>query len=43
MTAKVSAGCLVRAVFDGEVRYLLVHPSGGYNTDRHYQAVGSVI
>ena len=36
MTAKVSAGCLVRAVFDGEVRYLVVHPSGGYNRGAPY-------
>ena len=26
-----SIGCLVRATFDGEVRFLLVHPSGNYN------------
>src|SRR5581483_5170737 len=26
-----SAGCLVRAAFDGERRYLIVHPSGPYN------------
>jgi predicted NUDIX family NTP pyrophosphohydrolase len=31
MAAAVSAGCLVRGVFDGEVRYLVVHPSGNYN------------
>ena len=36
MTANVSAGCLVRAVFDGEVRYLIVHPSGGYNRAAPY-------
>jgi 8-oxo-dGTP diphosphatase len=28
---KVSAGCLVRAVFPDGVRFLLVHPSGNYN------------
>jgi len=31
MPRKISAGCLVRASFDGEVRYLVVHPSGWYN------------
>jgi 8-oxo-dGTP diphosphatase len=34
--AKVSAGCLVRAVFEGEVRYLVVHPSGNYNRRAPY-------
>ena len=28
---KTSAGCLVRAALEGSTRYLLVHPSGGYN------------
>jgi 8-oxo-dGTP diphosphatase len=28
---KITAGCLVRAVFDGEIRFLIVHPSGNYN------------
>ena len=28
---KVTAGCLVRATFDGERRFLIVHPSGNYN------------
>ena len=28
---KIAAGCVVRAVFDGEMRYLVVHPSGNYN------------
>jgi predicted NUDIX family NTP pyrophosphohydrolase len=28
---KTSAGCLVRAEIDGQVRFLLVHPSGNYN------------
>jgi len=27
----LSAGCLVRAHFGGEMRYLIVHPSGWYN------------
>jgi len=31
MPKKIAAGCLVRAPFDGEVRYLIVHPSGWYN------------
>lgn len=31
MAMKRAAGCLVRAVFDGEERYLVVHPSGAYN------------
>lgn len=33
---KRAAGCLVRAVFDGETRYLIVHPSGGYNRRSPY-------
>ena len=33
---RVAAGCLVRAVFDGEVRYLIVHPSGNYNRTAPY-------
>lgn len=33
---RVAAGCLVRAVFDGEVRYLIVHPSGNYNRKAPY-------
>lgn len=28
---KITAGCLVRHVFDGEERWLVVHPSGNYN------------
>ena len=28
---KITAGCLVRHVFDGEERFLIVHPSGNYN------------
>ena len=31
MPRKLSAGCLVRAVFDDGARYLIVHPSGWYN------------
>jgi len=31
MPRKLSAGCLVRARFAGELRYLIVHPSGKYN------------
>jgi 8-oxo-dGTP diphosphatase len=31
MARKVAAGCLVRARFDGDTRYLIVHPSGWYN------------
>lgn len=33
---KRAAGCLVRAVFDGEERFLIVHPSGGYNRRAPY-------
>jgi len=33
---KRAAGCLVRAVFDGEERYLVVHPSGAYNKRSPY-------
>ena len=36
MAAKVSAGCLVRAVFDDAVWYLIVHPSGNYNRRAPY-------
>ena len=31
MPPKRAAGCLVRATFDGEERFLIVHPSGNYN------------
>ena len=31
MSRPVSAGCLVRALFEDGVRYLIVHPSGAYN------------
>lgn len=33
---KIAAGCVVRAVFDGEIRYLVVHPSGNYNRRSPY-------
>src|SRR5262245_34678504 len=36
MARKIAAGCLVRAEFDGEVRYLIVHPSGRYNRGKPY-------
>jgi 8-oxo-dGTP diphosphatase len=36
MPRKIAAGCVVRATFDGEVRYLIVHPSGRYNRRRPY-------
>ncbi len=36
MPRKISAGCLVRATFDGETRYLIVHPSGSYNRHKPY-------
>jgi predicted NUDIX family NTP pyrophosphohydrolase len=36
MPRKISAGCVVRATFEGEVRYLIVHPSGRYNRRRPY-------
>jgi 8-oxo-dGTP diphosphatase len=32
----IAAGCVVRATFDGEVRYLIVHPSGPYNRGKPY-------
>ena len=35
-TRKLAAGCLVRATFDGEIRYLIVHPSGRYNARAPY-------
>jgi predicted NUDIX family NTP pyrophosphohydrolase len=31
---KIAAGCLVRARFGDETRYLVVHPSGNYNRRR---------
>ncbi|MEA2624591.1 MAG: hypothetical protein QOD06_636 [Candidatus Binatota bacterium] len=36
MARKIAAGCLVRAWFDGELRYLIVHPSGNYNRRAPY-------
>lgn len=36
MAKKIAAGCLVRAEFAGEVRYLIVHPSGRYNRRKPY-------
>jgi len=36
MPKKIAAGCLVRAAFDGEPRYLIVHPSGWYNRGKPY-------
>jgi len=34
--SKIAAGCLVRARFGGEWRYLVVHPSGNYNRRAPY-------
>jgi 8-oxo-dGTP diphosphatase len=36
MPKKIAAGCLVRAAFDGEPCYLIVHPSGWYNRGKPY-------
>jgi len=36
MPVKVAAGCLVRARFGNEWRYLIVHPSGSYNRRAPY-------
>lgn len=36
MPVKVAAGCLVRARFAGQWRYLIVHPSGNYNRRAPY-------
>jgi 8-oxo-dGTP pyrophosphatase MutT (NUDIX family) len=36
VSRKIAAGCLVRAEFDGEPRYLVVHPSGPYNRGKPY-------
>jgi 8-oxo-dGTP diphosphatase len=36
MPRKIAAGCVVRAEFDGELRYLVVHPSGRYNRGKPY-------
>lgn len=40
---KRTAGCLVRAEFDGEVRYLIVHPSGWYNRRKPYSIPKGII
>jgi 8-oxo-dGTP pyrophosphatase MutT (NUDIX family) len=36
MPVKIAAGCLVRARFGDEWRYLIVHPSGAYNRRSPY-------
>lgn len=36
MPRSIAAGCLVVAEFDGEARFLVVHPSGWYNAKRPY-------
>jgi len=36
MPVKIAAGCLVRARFAGQWRYLVVHPSGNYNRRAPY-------
>lgn len=36
MPMKIAAGCLVRARFGAEWRYLVVHPSGNYNRRSPY-------
>ena len=43
MAARVAAGCLVRAVFDGEMRYLIVHPSGNYNRRAPYSIPKGIV
>jgi predicted NUDIX family NTP pyrophosphohydrolase len=43
MPKKIAAGCLVRAEFDGELRYLIVHPSGRYNRKRPYSIAKGVV
>jgi predicted NUDIX family NTP pyrophosphohydrolase len=43
MPRKIAAGCLVRAEFDGELRYLIVHPSGGYNRKRPYSIAKGMV
>lgn len=43
MPRKISAGCLVRADFDGELRYLVVHPSGRYNRGRPYSIPKGIV
>lgn len=36
MPVKIAAGCLVRARFEAQWRYLVVHPSGNYNRHSPY-------
>ncbi|MGH7821697.1 MAG: NUDIX domain-containing protein [Candidatus Binatia bacterium] len=43
MAAKIAAGCLVRARFDGELRYLVVHPSGSYNRRKPWSIPKGVV
>jgi predicted NUDIX family NTP pyrophosphohydrolase len=43
MPRKLAAGCLVRAVLDGETRYLIVHPSGRYNARRPWSIPKGIV
>jgi len=43
MLRKIAAGCLVRAEFDGETRYLVVHPSGRYNRGKPYSIPKGIV
>ncbi len=43
MPRKLAAGCLVRADFDGETRYLIVHPSGRYNARKPYSIPKGIV
>jgi 8-oxo-dGTP diphosphatase len=43
VAARVAAGCLVRAVFGGEMRYLVVHPSGNYNRTKPYSIPKGIV
>ena len=43
MARKLAAGCLVRADFDGETRYLIVHPSGRYNARSPYSIPKGIV
>jgi 8-oxo-dGTP diphosphatase len=36
MARKLTAGCVIAAEFDGETRFLVVHPSGWYNRGKPY-------
>lgn len=40
---QVSAGCLVRAVFHGTERFLIVHPSGLYNRRAPYSIPKGIV